>query len=430
MSYFDVYLKRVNRYGDNLQERIQGKKEHDFEVFMNKSPNKVTAWNNKTSLEEEGYPAVLQTKEYDEDEVVDYLLVPLSQEIAMGTIIYTFNERHKNITYEDNKNPGYRRWINYAIDPYTSTGYNRYTVVELESELSWVVDGIKYTSFAHATGGGSGARDKNINLKFKVQFSETGVYLPNKRYSIVMPTNEHLKKNMKVTLGGETWRVAGFDSISVKGVSYVTLEETLTDEREDIPVANHSELKNWTIITSKGDNFTVKNGEEIELQFFYKNEKIVPKFTINCSENIVIQTREVTSSEENSLSQIFATFSTQSSLPINAIMKVYIEGWSGDDYISVPFSMVAPEAVKTSVIVGQKEFYVGDTVVFTVKNIEDGTFNSLLLENDNAKIIEKDSAARTIKVEGIAIGKNRLYSPNGAFSHSFEILSLWLGGNQ
>ena len=47
MSYFDVYLKRVNRYGNNLQERIQGKKEHDFEVFMSKSPNKVTAWNKK-----------------------------------------------------------------------------------------------------------------------------------------------------------------------------------------------------------------------------------------------------------------------------------------------------------------------------------------------------------------------------------------------
>ena len=167
MSYFDVYLKRVNRYGDNLQERIQGKKEHDFEVFMSKSPNKVTAWNNRIGLEEDGYSAVLQTKEYDQDEVVDYLLVPLEQEIAMGTIIYTFNKRHDNIEYEDKKNPGYRRWINYAIDPYTSTGYNRYTVVELESELSWVADGIKYTSFAHATGGGSGARDKNINLKFK-----------------------------------------------------------------------------------------------------------------------------------------------------------------------------------------------------------------------------------------------------------------------
>ena len=162
----------------------------------------------------------------------------------MGTVIYTKDTRHTSVLYED-KNYEERRWINYSIDPYTSTGYNRYTVVELESELSWVLDGVRYSSYAHATGGGSGARDKNINLKFNVQFSEAGVYLPNKRYSIIMPTHSKLKKNMKITLGGETWRVTGFDSISVKGVSYVTLEETLTDQKEDIPVANGYQLKKW-----------------------------------------------------------------------------------------------------------------------------------------------------------------------------------------
>jgi hypothetical protein len=244
MGYYDNYLKRVNRYGNTLQERIQGKREHDFEVFMKKSPNQVRAWNNEK--ENEAYSAILQTKEYDQDEVVDYLLVSLDKEIPMGTIIYTKDSRHKEVIYED-KIYSARRWINYAVDPYTSAGYNRYTVVELESELSWVDKGIKYTAFAHATGGGSGARDKNINLKFRMQFSEAGVYLPNKRYSIIMPTHPNIKKNMKITLGGETWKVTGFDNISVKGVSYITLEETFQDEREDIPVANYSELKNWTI---------------------------------------------------------------------------------------------------------------------------------------------------------------------------------------
>ena len=269
MGYYETYSKRLNRYGTTPQERIQGKREHDFKVFSSKSPNRVDAWDNK--IEGDSYEAVLQTKEYDQDEVVDYFLVPLEKELPMGTIIYTWDVRHRNAQYEDQKNEGYRRWINYAIDPYTSSGYNRYTVVELESELSWVNDGIKYTSFAHATGGGSGTKDKNINLKFSMQFSEAGIYLPNKRYSIVMPTNKNLKKNMKVTLGGETWRVTGFDSISVKGVSYVTLEETLTDQKEDIPIANASQLKNWTVTTNMGDNFAIERGgtNEIKLFFFY-----------------------------------------------------------------------------------------------------------------------------------------------------------------
>ena len=285
-----------------------------------------------------------------------------------------------------------RRWINYAIDPYTSTGYNRYTVVELESELSWVIDGIKYTSFAHATGGGSGARDKNINLKFRVQFSESGVYLPNKRYSIVMPTHPALKKNMKITLGGETWRVAGFDNISVKGVSYVTLEETLQDEREDVPIANYSELKNWTVTTSLGDEVTLAQGTVFDIYFFYKNEKIMPKFTIKCLDF-----------KEDGITPLFSTqidgnkvkfLSNSNQTLIKTFLAVYIDGWDGDDYIKIPVTIVSPSQVKTSVILGAKEIYVGETSVFTINGANDKDFVNIKLENnETAKIIDRDSMA-------------------------------------
>lgn len=427
MGYYDNYLKRVNRYGNTLQERIQGKREHDFEVFMKKSPNQVRAWNNEK--EDEAYSAILQTKEYDQDEVVDYLLVSLDKEIPMGTIIYTKDSRHKEVVYED-KVYSARRWINYAVDPYTSAGYNRYTVVELESELSWVDKGIKYTAFAHATGGGSGARDKNINLKFRMQFSEAGVYLPNKRYSIVMPTHPNIRKNMKITLGGETWRVAGFDNISVKGVSYITLEEAFQDEREDIPVANHSELDNWTITTVKGDNFTIENNEEIELLFSYKNEKIVPKFTIFGSENIEIAVRQETSIEKGKLDKIFVKISTSmETLPENPYLKIYLEGWSGEDYLLVPFSMVPKGQATTNSIVGPKEIYVGDVYEYIVNGANDNDFDSLKLDNNTATIIERNRTARKIKIKGVSIGKNKLSSENGLFSLSFEVLSMWLGGN-
>ena len=429
MSYFDIYRKRVNRYGNNLQERIQGKKEHDFEVFMSKSPNQVTAWDDDLT-EAKAYKAVLQTKEYDQDEVVDYLLVPLDREIPMGTIIYTKDARHKTVTYED-KTYSARRWINYAIDPYTSTGYNRYTVVELESELSWVLDGIKYTSFAHATGGGSGARDKNINLKFKTQFSEAGVYLPNKRYSIVMPTHPALKKNMKITLGRETWRVTGFDNISVKGVSYVTLEETLTDEREDIPIANYNELKNWTVTTSLGDNFTVSNGNNFEIYFFYKNEEKkgegMPKFKIKCLDFA-----------EDGVTPLFSTVVTGSNVkfisntnktPVNTFLAIYFGDWSGEDYIKIPLTIVSTSQVRTDAIIGAKEIYVNEISAFIINGANDNDFANLRLENGSAQIVERDSAARIIKIKGISIGKNRLYSTTGMFSYPFEVLSMWLGGN-
>ena len=421
MSYFDVYLKRVNRYGNNLQERIQGKKEHDFEVFMSKSPNKVTAWNNEIGLKEDGYSAVLQTKEYDQDEVVDYLLVPLEQEIAMGTIIYTFNKRHDNIEYEDKKNPGYRRWINYAIDPYTSIGYNRYTVVELESELSWVADGIKYTSFAHATGGGSGARDKNINLKFKVQFSEAGAYLPNKRYSIVMPTNKHLKKNMKVTLGGETWRVAGFDNISVKGVSYVTLEETLTDEREDIPIANHSELKNWAITTSLGKDFIIPiTATTLDLIFYYKNE-IVEDVSFSVLEN------DDYFAEINGKS---VTITAKTRNLGKSSLKIIIGSWTEEDFIEIPFSFGSVSGLE-SAILGADIIYMGEVKEYIITNTSQEETDLIKLSDNYAKIISKtfdeQNNQTTLKIEGIKIGTVTLEM--GDYKFPIKVQSAWLGGN-
>ena len=46
MGYYETYSKRLNRYGTTPQERIQGKREHDFKAFSSKSPNRVDAWDN------------------------------------------------------------------------------------------------------------------------------------------------------------------------------------------------------------------------------------------------------------------------------------------------------------------------------------------------------------------------------------------------
>lgn len=417
MSYFDIYLKRVNKYGDNFQERIQGKKEHDFEVFMNKSPNLVRA---RDGEDGEFYQAVLQTKEYDQDEIVDYLLVPLSRKIPMGTIIYTEDSRHKEIYYED-KVYSARRWINYAIDPYTSTGYNRYTVVELESELSWVLDGIKYTSFAHATGGGSGARDKNINLKFKTQFSEAGIYLPNKRYSIIMPYNENLKKNMKITLGGETWCVAGFDNISVKGISYVTLEETLTDEREDIPVANYSELKNWSVTTSLGKDFVIPiTATTFDLIFYYKNELVE-----NVSFSILENEDYLAEIDEKSV-----TITAKTRNLGETSLKVVIDSWGKEDFIEIPFSFGSVSGLESAVL-GADAIYMGEVRKYIITNIAQEEIELIKLSNSCATIVSKSyneqSNQTILEIEGIKIGTVNLEI--GEYKFPIKIQSAWLGGN-
>ena len=42
MDYFnDVYLKKINRFGDNIQDRVHGQMRNDFENKLKKSVNTV-----------------------------------------------------------------------------------------------------------------------------------------------------------------------------------------------------------------------------------------------------------------------------------------------------------------------------------------------------------------------------------------------------
>lgn len=414
MSYFETYLKRVNRYGNTLQERIQNKKEHDFLIYMQKSPNLVRARNGDN---EDFYEAVLQTKTYDQDEVTDYLLVPLDEKIEMGTIISTLDRRHFNII-NDEKEYYERKWINYAIDPYTSSGYNRYTIVELESELTWVIDGIKYTSLAHAVGGGSGARDKNINLKFRIQFSEGGIHLPNKRYSIVMPYHEKIKKNIKISLGGETWRVTGFDNISVKGVSYLTLEEVFQDEYDDVPFANQSDFENWEVISSLGKNFTVQRGKEfsVDLKFFYKDKAASPSFS--CEENENYSCRR----EENTL-----TITPNSTFLGDTSIKIMLAGWN-DRYLEIPF-IVATQSGEELQIIGLNTIKLNQSQTYEIKDIEKTQFDKIQISN-NLNLIEstyqEEYRKATITLRGIEMGEGSISIED--YDFSIEVVSPWVGG--
>jgi hypothetical protein len=40
--YFDIYKKRINRYGKNTQERIQGQREKVFDIKVQESVYKVS----------------------------------------------------------------------------------------------------------------------------------------------------------------------------------------------------------------------------------------------------------------------------------------------------------------------------------------------------------------------------------------------------
>ena len=219
MGYYkDVYLKRLNRFGNNIQERIQGKKEYGFQYFKDKSPNKV-----EVLFESNDWEGVLQIQESSEKEVFSYLLMDKEVILADGDIIDT-------IQFVDKKQ---QTWIIFHLDTFTSIGYNRYQIVELDRTIQWIEDGVVHKELCHVTGSGANLRDKSISEKFAISWDVAAVGLPNKILNLIMRTNANFKKGTRILIEDETWKVTGIDKVSVPGVSYVTLKEDYIDKMTD-----------------------------------------------------------------------------------------------------------------------------------------------------------------------------------------------------
>ena len=82
MSYFDIYEKRLNRYGLDYQSRIQGKREQNFDLYLQKSIYRVDFEYN-----DEYISGSFERYKQDDSKTLHYLLVKIDVEFAPGTIL-------------------------------------------------------------------------------------------------------------------------------------------------------------------------------------------------------------------------------------------------------------------------------------------------------------------------------------------------------
>jgi hypothetical protein len=217
--YNDVYLKRLNRFGTNLQERIINKKEYDFNNYVNKSPNKVTVF-----IQDYKFNGVLQTKTYDEIETIDYFLTYKSISVPTGSILKVLDIKNPEI---------YTYWIVICKDNFISAGYNRYTVVKLDREIRWITDeGYLYKTLVHISGAGKSESSKRITNTY-VTKENSVVFLPNQTLTITTKDSKQIKRGLRTNINEQVWKISGIDNISNEGVSYITLEQDYTDNELD-----------------------------------------------------------------------------------------------------------------------------------------------------------------------------------------------------
>lgn len=398
MAYFDkVYLKRVNKYGTNIQERIQNKKIHDFGIVLNKSPNKVTVFKDA-----ETYEGVLQNKTNSEKEVVDYLLTYKNLRWSDGTILTT----------EEVVDLKRKKWLIFHLDEFVSIGYNRYQLIELDRDIQWIDDGIVYSEYVHFTGSGANLRDKSITSKFSIQYDISVTYLPNKILNLVMKTNPKMKKGIRILIGDEVWKVSGIDKISVPGVSYVTLEEDYIDEQDDRDIANSNRLADWNIQSNVGDNISLVLGDSSNINFIlYYNDIIREepyKVTVK-DKNIVTYSKGEFTGLENGETVCEVSLINSPEVKKTFNLKV-------TEIEEESFAIIGPERVK-----------VEGLFEFTIVGNKDGvTFKS---ESNNFIIesIEED----TLTIRGNNIGKDKIIAEKDSqilFEKKVNVESIWMEG--
>ena len=210
MEYYDIYTKRLNQYGTDYQSRLQSKREKQFKLYLDKSVYKVQFTFNEATI-----VGSLEKYKQDETQTLQYFLTDVDTNIAPGSIL--------EIPDKDNVS---KPWMVYYLESMKASGYNRYILLRMTHNLSWIArDGQTYTSWAYMYG----QENNMLKDELKSRSRMDTLYNENLKSSFfVLPKNEHLRKDDYFIIGTdpfqEYYRVTGYDIQSTPGVEFVSVD--------------------------------------------------------------------------------------------------------------------------------------------------------------------------------------------------------------
>lgn len=210
MSYYNIYKKRLNRFGEDYQSRLQGAREYNFDLYLLKTVYRVDF-----IYEGEEYAGSLEKNKQDNSETRQQLLVNVHLNIPNGTIL--------ELTDKDgNTQP----WMIYYLDEIKASGYNKYIVLKMTHTLNWLGRDNEWRStLAYLYG----QEDNMLKDEIRSRSRMDTVYAENLKSSFfVAPLNEYIKKDDYFIVGEkpfqEYYRVTGYDIQSTPGVQIVTID--------------------------------------------------------------------------------------------------------------------------------------------------------------------------------------------------------------
>lgn len=229
MSYSDIFDKRLNRYGDNPQTRLEQGRQRNFEKFLNSSPHYIT-FIHPDSLEE--IEGVLEPRRQDETKTLLNLLCRVKENFTIGS------------TFEHKGN----HYMFYYQTEREDSGYNKYVVIKMTHTISWTgLDDKPYTSLAYMY-----FQENNmLRNELRSRSRSDTLYLENLKLNfLIMPTTVGMQIETYVEIAtsgiNQAFRVTGYDIVSTPGVMYVSMDPTffrdLTPPPEQAPEDSSSDF--------------------------------------------------------------------------------------------------------------------------------------------------------------------------------------------
>lgn len=210
MEYFDIYQKRLNRFGTDYQSRIQKRRENEFQSYLNKSVYRV-----EFQYENDTHVGSFEKYKQNDTKTLHYLLTKEDLNIPNGTILQIPNKDEVN-----------EPWMVYYLEEIKASGYNRYIMLRMTHLLTWTArDGSTQTSWAYMYG----QEDNMLKDELRSRSRMDTLYTENLKGSFfILPRNQYIKKDIYLEVGAapfkEPYRVTGYDIQSSEGVEYVTVD--------------------------------------------------------------------------------------------------------------------------------------------------------------------------------------------------------------
>lgn len=221
MSYFeDVYLKRMNLHGNTQQERVQYRKEKEFnDLFLRKTQWQANIY--QINDEESDIVCSLQPNKWNESELISNILISTKNSpLKTGMILYIY-QRIKDIEYN-------KIWLILHCEEKIAKGYYAYKAVCLDSVVN-ITNEYGDTLYSIPV---KFVNSANSMVKDYFNFVDAGYREPNSNPRFITQDKDFLKKDIYFDYNERGFQVAGKDNISIKNVAYITIDERLKREVE------------------------------------------------------------------------------------------------------------------------------------------------------------------------------------------------------